>query len=198
MRRCLSRTKSGVSASAAELLRDAKPGSGSGALSHQRAIAAGGRGAAALQHQLHDGGRIQFLRTRRDQGLLAYLRLVRNPHDSMALQRVINTRCAASAKRRSRRWSGWLSKPGSRPGTRSPPPLRIASSPHALRLALETFRQLILDAQAMMDSGLRGQARGGCSESQADDEDKASVFGAEPAGDTAPGPRKRRGAVLRQ
>ena len=37
-------------------------------LSHQLAVAAGGRGAAPLQHQLHHGGRVQLLRARRDQG----------------------------------------------------------------------------------------------------------------------------------
>ena len=37
--------------------------------------------------------------------LLGYLRLVRNPHDSMALQRVINAPRGASAKPRLRRWT---------------------------------------------------------------------------------------------
>ena len=40
-------------------------------------------------------------------------------------------RPAASAKPRSKRWSGWRSKPASPPGTRSPPPSQTGSSPRA-------------------------------------------------------------------
>jgi DNA helicase-2/ATP-dependent DNA helicase PcrA len=63
--------------------------------------------------------------------LLGYLRLVRNPHDSMACSGSSTPRPAASAKPRWKRWSGWLWRPASPPGTLSPPPSPTASSPRA-------------------------------------------------------------------
>ena len=48
--------------------QNARSGALRSAVSHQRAVAAGGGSAAPLQHQLHHGGRIQLLRARRDQG----------------------------------------------------------------------------------------------------------------------------------
>src|SRR5271157_5382034 len=63
--------------------------------------------------------------------LLGYLRLICNPHDSMALQRVINTPAPASVKQHLKLWNGWLSRPAPPPGMRSPPPFPTASSPPA-------------------------------------------------------------------
>ena len=65
--------------------------------------------------------------------LLAYLRLVRNPHDSMALQRVVNTPARGIGKTSLEQWSGWRSRPAHRPGRPLPRRLRIASFSRAPR-----------------------------------------------------------------
>jgi DNA helicase II / ATP-dependent DNA helicase PcrA len=111
--------------------------------------------------------------------LLGYLRLVRNPHDSMALQRVINTpargigkttletveRLALETGR-----STWDAIAAATAGALIPP--RALS-------ALESFRQLILDAQAMMDPDFAGKLSADIAESNAADADTGFSFGAE-------------------
>ena len=60
-------------------------------LPHQLPVAPGRGGAAPLQHPYTMVGGFSFYERAEIKDLLGYLRLVRNPHDSMALQRVVNT-----------------------------------------------------------------------------------------------------------
>ena len=58
---------------------------------HQLAVAAGGRGAAPLPHPVHMVGGFSFYERAEIKDMLSYLKLVLNPHDSIALQRVVNS-----------------------------------------------------------------------------------------------------------
>ena len=63
---------------------------------------------AGVPYQMVNG--VEFFQRKEIKDVLAYLQLVNNPHDEVALLRVINRRPAASARRRS---SGWHSMPSS-------------------------------------------------------------------------------------
>jgi DNA helicase-2/ATP-dependent DNA helicase PcrA len=119
--------------------------------------------------------------------LLAYLRLVRNPHDSMALQRVINTPVRGIGKTTLETLERLALETGVSTWDTIAAAIANRLIPTRAAMALETFRQLILDAQAMMDPDFAGKLAADVAESQADDEDTSFGFGAEPAGDTAPG-----------
>jgi len=126
--------------------------------------------------------------------LLGYLRLVRNPHDSMALQRVVNTpargigkttletveRLALETGR-----STWDSVGAAISGRLIPP--RALS-------ALESFRQLILDAQAMMDPDFAGKLSADVAEAAAGDSDTSFGFGAKDREQGSKGSRKQEDA----
>ncbi len=89
--------------------------------------------------------------------MLGYLRLVRNPHDSMALQRVINTPARGIGKTSLET----LERLALETGQSTWDALGAAISNHLIStralMALESFRQLILDAQAMMDPDFAGK-----------------------------------------
>ncbi len=89
--------------------------------------------------------------------LLCYLRLVRNPHDSMALQRVINTPARGIGKTTLET----LERLALETGASTWDALRAAMAnrliPARALMAIESFRQLILDAQAMMDPDFAGK-----------------------------------------
>jgi DNA helicase-2/ATP-dependent DNA helicase PcrA len=89
--------------------------------------------------------------------LLCYLRLVRNPHDSMALQRVINTPARGIGKTTLET----LERLALETGASTWEALRAAIAnrliPTRALMAIESFRQLILDAQAMMDPDFAGK-----------------------------------------
>ena len=89
--------------------------------------------------------------------LLGYLRLVRNPHDSMALQRVINTPVRGIGKTTLETLERLALETGNPPGTQSALPSRIVSFRTRALMAIESFRQLIVDAQAMMDPDFAGK-----------------------------------------
>ena len=89
--------------------------------------------------------------------LLGYLRMIRNPHDSMALQRVINTPTRGIGKTTLETLERLALETGSSTWD-------ALGRGHANRLippralsALDSFRQLILDAQAMMDPDFAGK-----------------------------------------
>jgi DNA helicase II / ATP-dependent DNA helicase PcrA len=89
--------------------------------------------------------------------LLSYLRLVRNPHDSMALNRVINTPARGIGKTTLET----LERLALEMGQSTWEALGVAVAqrliPTRAQMALESFRQLILDAQAMMDPDFAGK-----------------------------------------
>ena len=89
--------------------------------------------------------------------LLCYLRLIRNPHDSMALQRVINTPARGIGKTSLET----LERLALETGVSTWDALNAAIAnrliPTRALMAIESFRQLILDAQAMMDPDFAGK-----------------------------------------
>ena len=70
-----------------------------------------------------------------------------------------------------------------RRGTRSRAAIQSGLIPARALLALESFRQLILDAQAMMDPDFAGKLAADVAESEAEDADTGFAFGAEAAAD---------------
>jgi DNA helicase-2/ATP-dependent DNA helicase PcrA len=62
-----------------------------GAVPDELAVAAGGRGAAAVSDQVHMVGGFSFYERAEVKDMLSYMKLVQNPHDSVALQRVVNS-----------------------------------------------------------------------------------------------------------
>ena len=114
--------------------------------------------------------------------LLAYLRLIRNPHDSMALQRVINTPARGIGKTILETMERLALETGVSTWDAIAAAIAGRLIPTRAAMALDTFRQLILDAQAMMDPDFAGKLAADVAEAQADDADTSFGFGAEPAG----------------
>jgi DNA helicase II / ATP-dependent DNA helicase PcrA len=89
--------------------------------------------------------------------LLSYLRLIRNPHDSIALGRVINTPTRGIGATT----MATLERLALETGSSTWDAMGAAIGQHLLAaralLALENFRTLILDAQAMMDPDFAGK-----------------------------------------
>jgi len=89
--------------------------------------------------------------------LLSYLRLVRNPHDSMALNRVINT----PARGIGATTLATLERLALETGQSTWDAMKVAIEQNLISsragMALGSFRQLILDAQAMMDPDFAGK-----------------------------------------
>jgi DNA helicase-2/ATP-dependent DNA helicase PcrA len=111
--------------------------------------------------------------------LLSYLRLVRNPHDSMALQRVINTPARGIGKTTLETLERLALETGQ--STWDALGATIANRLISSRwlIALEQFRQLILDAQAMLDLDFAGKLAGDVA--QDEDADTGFDFGMSPA-----------------
>ena len=101
--------------------------------------------------------------------LLGYLRLVRNPHDSMALQRVINTPARGIGKTTLETLERLALETGSSTSDAVAAAIAKRLVPSRALAALESFRQLILDAQAMMDPDFAGKLAADVSESAASD-----------------------------
>ncbi len=111
--------------------------------------------------------------------LLAYLRLVRNPHDSMALQRVVNTPARGIGKTTLETMERLALETGA--STWDAIAVAISNRLISVRasMALDSFRQLILDAQAMMDPDFAGKLAADVAEAQAGDADTSFGFGVE-------------------
>ena len=118
--------------------------------------------------------------------LLGYLRLVRNPHDSMALQRVINTPARGIGKTTLETLERLALETGQSTWDAIGAAIANRLIPARGLIALEQFRQLILDAQAMMDPDFAGKLSGDVA--QDEDADTGFEFGASTAalGDTNP------------
>jgi len=110
--------------------------------------------------------------------LLAYLRLIRNPHDSMALQRVINTPTRGIGKTTLETMERLALETGVSTWDAIAAAIANRLVPTRAAMALDTFRQLILDAQATMDPDYAGKLAADVAEAAADDADADFAFGA--------------------
>jgi DNA helicase-2/ATP-dependent DNA helicase PcrA len=104
--------------------------------------------------------------------LLGYLRLIRNPHDSMALQRVINTPARGIGKTTLETLERLALETGQSTWDAIGSAITNRLIPARALTALEQFRQLILDAQAMMDPDFAGKL----AQDVAQDEDADTGF----------------------
>ena len=111
--------------------------------------------------------------------LLAYLRLVRNPHDSMALQRVVNTPARGIGKTTLETLERLALETGVSTWDAIAAAIANRLIPARALLALDSFRQLILDAQAMLDLDFAGKLAADVAESAAGGADTGFGFGAE-------------------
>ena len=115
--------------------------------------------------------------------LLAYLRLVRNPHDSMALNRVINTPVRGIGKTTLETLERLALETGQSTWDALSAALKAKLIPTRALMALDSFRQLILDAQAMMDPDFAGKLSADVAAGvEADDLDTGFEFGAADSG----------------
>ncbi|MDE3149170.1 MAG: ATP-binding domain-containing protein, partial [Acidobacteriota bacterium] len=110
--------------------------------------------------------------------MLGYLRLVRNPHDSMALQRVVNTPARGIGKTTLETLERLALETGSSTWDAAAAAIANRLIPTRALMALDSFRQLILDAQAMMDPDFAGKLAADIAESAAEDADTGFGFGA--------------------
>jgi DNA helicase-2/ATP-dependent DNA helicase PcrA len=110
--------------------------------------------------------------------LLGYLRLVRNPHDSMALQRVINTPTRGIGATTLATLERLALETGVSTWEAIAAAITNRLVPSRAMMALESFRQLILDAQAMMDPDFAGKLSADIAQSAADAADTDFSFGA--------------------
>src|SRR5271157_3695695 len=83
--------------------------------------------------------------------LLGYLRLICNPHDSMALQRVINTPARGIGKTTLETLERLALETGTSTWEAIGAAIQNKLIPTRALMALDSFRTLMLDAQAMMD-----------------------------------------------
>jgi DNA helicase-2/ATP-dependent DNA helicase PcrA len=110
--------------------------------------------------------------------LLSYLRLVQNPHNSMALNRVINTPSRGIGKTTLETIERMALETGSSSWDSMGAAINNKLIGARALMALDSFRQLILDAQAMMDPDFAGKLSADVSETDADLGDAGFAFGA--------------------
>jgi DNA helicase II / ATP-dependent DNA helicase PcrA len=108
--------------------------------------------------------------------LLAYLRLVRNPHDSMALQRVINTPARGIGKTTLETLERLALETGVSTWDALGAAITNRLIPNRALVAVESFRQLILDAQTMMDPDFAGKLAADVAASAESDENADTDF----------------------
>jgi DNA helicase-2/ATP-dependent DNA helicase PcrA len=115
--------------------------------------------------------------------LLCYLRLIRNPHDSMALNRVVNTPARGIGKTTLETLERLALETGHSTWEALGTAIAQRLIPTRAQMALDSFRQLILDAQAMMDPDFAGKLS---ADVGAEDADTDFSFGT-----TEPGPEEK-------
>jgi DNA helicase-2/ATP-dependent DNA helicase PcrA len=115
--------------------------------------------------------------------LMGYLRLVANPHDSMALQRIINV----PARGIGATTLATLERLALETNTSSWEAISAAIKnrliPTRALMALESFQQLMLDAQAMMDPDFAGKLAADVGAAESGEGDTDFSFGAEASSD---------------
>ncbi|MGA7245232.1 MAG: UvrD-helicase domain-containing protein [Terracidiphilus sp.] len=111
--------------------------------------------------------------------LMSYLRLIRNPHDSMALNRVINTPARGIGKTTLETLERLALETNQSTWEALSTAIAQRLIPTRAQMALESFRQLILDAQAMMDPDFAGKLSADVGAEDADTD--FSFGGAEPS-----------------
>ena len=109
--------------------------------------------------------------------LLAYLRLIRNPHDSMALQRIINTPARGIGKTSLETLERLALETGRSTWDAISAVIREKLIPTRALMALDSFRQLIVDAQAMMDPDFAGKLTADVAEPETGAGDTGFAFG---------------------
>ena len=109
--------------------------------------------------------------------LLSYLRLVRNPHDSMAFQRVVNTPVRGIGKTTLETLERLALETGRSTWEITGQAIADRLIPTRALMALDSFRQLILDAQAMMDPDFAGKLSASAA-AEPEDADTGFDFGA--------------------
>ena len=110
--------------------------------------------------------------------LLGYLRLVRNPHDSMALNRVINTPARGIGKTTLETLERLALETGQSTWDALGAALKNRLIPTRAQMALDSFRQVILDAQAMMDPDFAGKLSADVAAGSSEEADTGFEFGA--------------------
>ena len=111
--------------------------------------------------------------------LLGYLRLIRNPHDSMALQRVINTPARGIGKTTLETLERLALETGQSTWEALAAAIANRLIPTRALMAIDSFRQLILDAQAMMDPDFAGKLSADVAAgAESEDADTGFEFGA--------------------
>jgi DNA helicase-2/ATP-dependent DNA helicase PcrA len=109
--------------------------------------------------------------------LLSYLRMVCNPHDSMAFQRVVNTPPRGIGKTTLETLERLALETGLSTWEITGRAIAQRLIPTRALMSLESFRQLIVDAQAMMDPDFAGKLSADVAEDE--DADTGFEFGAE-------------------
>jgi DNA helicase-2/ATP-dependent DNA helicase PcrA len=110
--------------------------------------------------------------------MMSYLRLVRNPHDSMALQRVINTPARGIGATTLATLERLALETGTSTWDAVAAAIKNKLIPTRALMALDSFRTLITDAQAMMDPDFAGKLSADIAESADEDADTDFSFGA--------------------
>ncbi len=111
--------------------------------------------------------------------LLGYLRLVRNPHDSMALARIVNVPARGIGKTALETVERLALETGKSTWDAIGAAIQNRLvQPRALS-ALDSFRQIIVDAQAMMDPDFAGKLSADTAVAEASEGDTDFSFGAE-------------------
>jgi len=122
--------------------------------------------------------------------LLCYLRLVRNPHDSIALQRVVNTPARGIGKTTLETLERLALETGKSTWEIILQAIREKLIPTRAAMSLDGFRSIILEAQAMMDPDFAGNLN---AEGEAAEEDGDTAFdfgGDDDASASAPEPEQ--------
>ena len=110
--------------------------------------------------------------------LMSYLRLVQNPHDSMALNRVVNTPPRGIGKTTLETIERLALETGSSSWDALGAAINNRLISTRALMALDSFRQLILDAQGMMDPDFAGKLSADVAEADAGLGDAGFAFGA--------------------